>query len=224
LVLPWQVDSASAHFAGMLQATSTAAGQARARGERLETLLQFSAAASAYADVARLAVDPIEADYAELERARALARSSSPQDARPIFEALLGSGTVDEEGVPLALYAARQLLDNGSAQALVLEILERWFATSVDVAAHAYLQRALVEALMTSTLDGGARARAERLMVAVTARWTITCVPSGCGRNSQDARRRFSRRPLPAPPGGCPSTMPHGWCAPRRRLARRPPS
>src|SRR6187399_2333721 len=43
LVLPWQVDSASAHFAGMLQATSTAAGQARVRGERLETLLQFSA-------------------------------------------------------------------------------------------------------------------------------------------------------------------------------------
>jgi len=142
-----------------------------------------------------LAAQPIEADYADLLRARVLIKSQRPNDARSISRRLLNSQTVDDEGVPLALYAARQLMDLGDAYAPVLDLIEQRFAGRTwitPVATH--LLEDLLQSLVTNAPDTIDRTRVERAMTGVRA--TL----------ADQARALALQRTTPSLPPNWPST------------------
>ena len=111
LELPWETDADASSFRRFLNGSKGVLQTSLEHAERLEVLYQFQNAVSAYQDARRQTRQPFERDYIDLLSARAMGKCGCGLDPRPTYRALLHSLTVDEEGVPIALYAASQLLD-----------------------------------------------------------------------------------------------------------------
>lgn len=164
LLLPWDLDPAPARSRQMLGGTPYA--RAIAEGEQQEFVTrQFAQAIASYERAKSLARSRFESDYADLLTARSLVTCNCSSDARPLYLGLLASPAVDDAGVPLALYAARQLLDMSVGHGRVLDLIDqrltqpRWFAP-----ADAYLQRRLLETVAKSGPDASQRSRAQVLL------------------------------------------------------------
>jgi signal transduction histidine kinase len=167
LLLPWDVDPARARFAALLAGTRH--GEVIARGEQHEGRQQFGLAEQTYADAIALAPDRTAADYARLLRARALVKCRCPDDARPIYAALLESVAVDDEGVPLAFYAAQQLLSLGGGERQVLAMLAaRPIAPPMSPTA-VYFAADLLATLTVPSFSDEVRRQAETLLASQAA-------------------------------------------------------
>jgi len=120
LVLPWETLRAAAEFRQLLSEAPFA--QKIQQGEREEfTGNQCGKAAADYSAAMALARHPAQGGYARLLLARTLTKCGRRDEARANDLKLLGlpSQLTDEQGVPLALYAAKRLLDAGVEHAAV---------------------------------------------------------------------------------------------------------
>lgn len=148
-VLPWEL-------AGSGKKTELFAGQgefaARIRqGEQEEFVKRaYGNAALLYADAARLATDPAQIAHARLLQARAQMRSGERDSAATLYREImrLPSEVTDEQGIPVALYAAAGLIQLGADHGAVLELArsqsDRWPGC---LPATAYLIRDLLDSL-----------------------------------------------------------------------------
>ena len=170
LILPWDQGPAAAHLSN--DARDTAFGQAIAEGERLEfSSLQFPQAAMAYGRAKTLARSRADRDYADLLHARALAKDPCECAAptRQIYERLLSSQAMDDQGIPIALYAARELLRAGVSMQPVMEVIDRglreqaWFQPLAM-----YLAREILGSVMKAAPDPSQRGRAQALLTGVS--------------------------------------------------------
>jgi signal transduction histidine kinase len=163
--LPWDtVDPDAARAHRMLEGTPYA--RAIAEGERQEFVTrQFPQASASYERAKALAKAPFESDYADLLRARVLVTCNCADDAKPMYVGLLASQAVDDQGVPLALWAARQLVDLSVSHGRVLDLIDRRLDQPGPIApVVAYLQRDLLETLAGKAPDAEQRARAQALL------------------------------------------------------------
>jgi signal transduction histidine kinase len=159
IVLPWEVDPARARFGAMLAGTRFA--EVLAQGERQEARGQYPQADAAYEQAIALAHDSTARDYAKVLRARTLVKCRCPDDARPIYTTLLESPALDDQGVPLALYAAQQLQALGGSDGRILAGLAAAPVTSWTSPAAAYLMVDVLSALAKDSRDADARRGAE---------------------------------------------------------------
>ena len=169
LVLPWEDDPRVARFSRLLHGTP--AGQAIAQGEHQEVVArQFETAIKLYEWAQTLTSDPVERDYAKLLAARATVKRACECTAyaRKLFLSLLDSGSTDDQAVPLALYAAEQLLNARLDSSRVLDMLEREQKQQWAAPASLYLQRALLENLQRHATDSVQRNRATQLSAQLT--------------------------------------------------------
>ena len=162
LQLPWENDPAARQFANMLRDNVTPFGQARAFAERQETLVSFAAALREARRAREVASTSIETDYASLLEARIWLRCNCAEDAKGRYLALLKSETRDDEGVPLALYAAQQLIDLNAFDEKALALVESWSAAPGMAPPAAHLLAGIVRSL--SALPVIDRDRASRLL------------------------------------------------------------
>jgi signal transduction histidine kinase len=128
LFLPWETDPQIDHFTQMVTADTPYAAAIKA-GERQEIVLQqLAEAAASYQRAHALARDDVGRDYANLLRARAIVKQACEctDEARHLFTSLLNSRAVDDQGVPLALYAANQLLHAGADLGPLVQTVDRF--------------------------------------------------------------------------------------------------
>jgi len=125
LLLPWDVDPEPARFTKAV--TNTPFGRALDDGLRHDTARQFSAAQSAFQRAQALAPDPVVRNWAEFLEASVLVRCNCPDQAQPILTRLLDSVLIDDQGVPLAFWAALGLrqIRGVDSSAAVTEAMER---------------------------------------------------------------------------------------------------
>ena len=170
LILPWDEGWTAGRMADA--APNTPFGQAIAEGERLEfSSLQFPQAATAYGHAKALARGRPDRDYADLLQARAFTRDpcACAPSTQQNYDRLLSSETLDDQGVPIALYAARELLREGVSHQRVLELFERrirdraWFQPLAM-----YLIRDLLDDAVTHTPEESQRGRAQALLSTVS--------------------------------------------------------
>jgi signal transduction histidine kinase len=170
LILPWDEGPAVGRMADIGRDTPFA--HAIEEGERLEFGPQrFAEAARAYGRAKTRARDRSDRDYADLLRARAMAKD--PCECTPptleIHERLLSSEAMDDQGIPIALYAARELLRTGVGRQRVLELFDRrlrdpaWFQPLAM-----YLARDLLASVLKDTPDPNHRRRAQDLLTNVS--------------------------------------------------------
>jgi signal transduction histidine kinase len=170
LFLPWDEEPVAGRMAAPGQ--DTPFGHAIAEGERLEFgPQQFPQAALAYGRAKALARDRSERDYADLLRARALAKDpcECTPPTRQIYERLLSSEAMDDQGIPIALYSARELLRASVSYQQVLDLFDRglreqsWFQPLAM-----YLSRGLLNGAMKDAPDANQRRRAQDLLASVS--------------------------------------------------------
>jgi signal transduction histidine kinase len=94
---------------------------------------------------------------------------------RKTLQAPFGATNIDEQGIPLSLYAARRLLDGGHSDAsdrhLILEILRAELAREPPLPpAAVYMLGDLADSLGANTTDGGARQALIDVHQAISAR------------------------------------------------------
>jgi signal transduction histidine kinase len=121
LVLPWDVQPETAEAAAALADPAFAA--AVRDGERDELVaLRFEAAVASYRRALGAARLPVQTAFAQLLVARALGKAGRAREAHALYRRVLSTSppVVDEQGVPLALYAARRLLDAREPDAAAL--------------------------------------------------------------------------------------------------------
>jgi signal transduction histidine kinase len=144
LVLPWERRGADASH------SSAAFLQQQDEGERLEFQRRDAAhAIASFRAALSLARTPFERCTARVTLARAYLKAGMPTEAKPIDDATLVecSDVFDQDGVPLAVYAAEHLLDAGRAPPQVADYVvhavnqRRWPAPSETFALRSLLQR-----------------------------------------------------------------------------------
>ncbi len=169
LLLPWDVDPARARFTAML--TGTPFAEAIAQGEREEAAAQLTQAQASLRRAVTLAPDREWADYPNLLLARVFVKCRCPEDAQPLYQALLASRLVDDHGVPIALYAAKQLLTLGARwTSVVLDGLDERPVTPWTSPPAAYLSRDLLTTLKAAAPTAADRRRADALLSRVADR------------------------------------------------------
>lgn len=152
LVLPWEDDPGRLTFASMLESAKSPFKTALDRGQRLEVLLQHRLAVEAYREARALARATAERDYADLLTSRAIVKCACGLDAVPLYRALLSSHTIDEEGVPLSLYAASRLVDlRGTPPLSIDDVAERFPARRWPSPVALRLQQELETALAVAS-------------------------------------------------------------------------
>jgi signal transduction histidine kinase len=136
-------------------------------GERAELAeKQWSKAADLYRQALQAARLPFEADSARLALARTLLKIGERDAAMAHYQEVLRRSpeVTDDNGIPLALYAAGRLLASGANQRVVLDHLrdevsaKRWMAP-----AQAYMIRELLEQLAQKGSEAGLREIATQL-------------------------------------------------------------
>jgi signal transduction histidine kinase len=164
LVLPWESEAGLGRF-------GQAAGYppfARLIREGEEAELRDRApekAADTYRSALRVARGEIQQAYARLLLARALKKTARGRDARLHYTAVLDTAltTVDEHGVPLALYAAGPLLHESEGPRAVLARLQAAASARWPAPAAAYMLRQLFTDIMARADDAATRAAAQAL-------------------------------------------------------------
>ena len=170
LVLPWEVGGTTG--VRRLLAESGFASWIR-QGERAEFRRDdYRTAIESYARALERGRFPVQSGYARLSLARALAGAGREQDAWSHYrQALSPPSTVrDEQGIPLALYAAASLLAARQGPGLVLDRIESelaghdWLAPS-----RAYMIRDLLDTLVATVSELSVLSRAVELQSLVVA-------------------------------------------------------
>lgn len=89
--------------------------------------MQFPRAATAYGRAKALASGGPERDYADLLQTRAMKRDpcACAPSTHQNYQRLLSSDAKDDQGIPIALYAARELLYQPVEHRRVLDLIER---------------------------------------------------------------------------------------------------
>ena len=129
IVLPWEHDERPGDSRRILSR-----GAFAARVRQAETAEFVDArpalAADLFREAGKAAEHPVQTASARLFLARALTKAGRAGEALVEYRKVVtaSSDLVDEHGVPIALYAARQLLKQGTADAEVLECLRRTIA------------------------------------------------------------------------------------------------
>ena len=142
LVAPWEAPAGQQAFSE--QVNGGAFGRMLAHGEQQELRARdLTTAAGAYRECLRLARHPVQAAYARLLLARVLAKSGGKDAAVVEYRRLLDepAAVMDDEGVPVALYAASRLLQAGRDRDTVRRRVESVLAESrwLSPAAHSLL-------------------------------------------------------------------------------------
>jgi signal transduction histidine kinase len=171
MLLPWDVSPVAERSRRLLRdPTLTERIQ---QGEREEFAAnQAGKAAVLYRNAMNVARDPVQAAYAKLLLARALAKSGQPDEAVAHLRGILTSSAnvTDEQGIPFCLYAAQRLLQAGLGYQAILERLDGEI-DGLDEAAppEVYMMRDLANTLAQSAGQPSVRAAAndlERRMLA----------------------------------------------------------
>jgi signal transduction histidine kinase len=124
-VLPWELDSTGEEARRLLSQPQFAAkvrqGEQQEFGKR-----DYGKAAALYRQALRAARHPVQAAYARLLLARALAKSADRRSGRSHYRRILTLAwdLTDDQAIPLSLYAAAGLLDAGAGQEEVLKRIE----------------------------------------------------------------------------------------------------
>ncbi len=121
-VLPWELNTSGKDSQRFLE-TAEFAEQIR-RGEAEEFgSRKHEAAARIYRAALASARHPVQSAYARLLLARVQAKSGERRRAEELYRKILalGSDVIDEQGVPLALYAAAGFLDAESSHQAILK-------------------------------------------------------------------------------------------------------
>lgn len=165
IVLPWETRSGARLAATRLSQVEYAsrieqAERAEFRRSDHRTAIAF------YEQALETARSPVQAGYARLALARNLAsagRNAEAQDACAEVLAL-PSTVVDDQGMPLALYAAARLVDAQMEWDAVLDRLESHVgAAAWKKPAEAYMLLALLDTLAAGTTDSASGDRAAAL-------------------------------------------------------------
>lgn len=159
LILPWEVNTRAEEFQQLL-ADAKFSAQIQ-KGEREEFAdKRYSKAAKSYRTALTLARHPSQSAYAELLLARALDKSGSQDAANALYVKILSlsSEVIDENGVPLSLYAAARLVDAGiDDRAALTHIQAKLGAPRWLPPAEIYILRELTNRLTDGAADSAVR-------------------------------------------------------------------
>jgi signal transduction histidine kinase len=194
LLLPWEQDPRPEESRALLGGGPF--GERIREGERAE----FAASDPETArQQYRLALDaaghPVQEAYARLCLARASAKCGRQADARAGYEVLAQASpeTVDENGIPMALYAARQLLRAGTDGAEVSAAVGRTLTTSRWLPPPAlYLLRDVADTLVRRSETLSPREEVHRLAMAISHEVSHT-------EQAMALKRDFPRLGIPFP-------------------------
>jgi len=165
LTLPWEQNEGPSESRTLLGRGEF--GEWVRQGERAEFAAGDAAGAvNRYRQALQASQHPVQEAHARQLLARALIKAGSREDAEAEYRrvATAPPDVVDDNGIPISLYAARQLLEAGHADTAIVECLrsvlaaEKWPAP-----ASLYLLRDLVDGFVERTSDGGLRREAESL-------------------------------------------------------------
>jgi signal transduction histidine kinase len=140
LLLPWDVDPASARFAKAV--TNTPFGRAIDEGLRYESTRQLMLAQQAFQHAQALAPDPVVRNWPEFLEARVLISCNCADQAHPTLTRLLDSVLVDDQGVPLAFWAVAQLgrIRDVDSAAAATAALDRLLASNPTISPFGWYQ------------------------------------------------------------------------------------
>ena len=155
LVLPWEEEQKRGGPFELLSSSDFAQRIQRAETEEFAEK-NFLRAAELYRQAIKTAQEPVQQAYARLLLARSLVKSGRKKEALAYYNALLSqpSGITDEYGMPLSLYAAGRLLDEGLNHGEVLKRIQtelqdnRWLQPS-----ESYMLNDLIEKLIKNAPD-----------------------------------------------------------------------
>jgi signal transduction histidine kinase len=164
VVLPWDVAPFRTRFARLFD--DRAFADALAEGERDEAAERYPFARAAFDRARARTHDPDRTTYATLLLARALVKCNCRDEAVPDYERLLTADLVDDQGVPIALYAAQQLTHAHHDWHAVLRMLDRRPVTPLTPPAAAYLTRDLLTSARTDARTAADRQDASRQLAA----------------------------------------------------------
>jgi signal transduction histidine kinase len=128
LLLPWEHAPAAAAFKTALESGSFA--ERLSKAETLESAeLRYEESAAAYRTLIAATEEPALKIYARLSLARVLQAAERPRDSEAELGLVLAAPAelVDQENVPLGLYAAAALVEAGASR----ERVEEWLDTLV---------------------------------------------------------------------------------------------
>lgn len=158
-ILPWEDDPRPQQSQQLLNEPAYA--QRIQQGDHEEfARKEFTRASKLYLEAARAAHQPVQIGYAQILLARALVKSGQQDEARALYRKLLSlpGDVIDEQGIPLALYAARQLLDEGVEYDSVSERVrdelktQRWLSPT-----ESYTLRELINTVADKAPDANVR-------------------------------------------------------------------
>jgi signal transduction histidine kinase len=129
LAVPWE-EVASGERARRLLCQVPFAAKVH-QGEQLEFRERdYKKAAARYAEAQQTAGHSVQAAYAQLLCARALAKSGQKRGAQALYRKVLALGwdQTDQQGIPLSLYAASGLLEMGAEHRAIQERIQHEIA------------------------------------------------------------------------------------------------
>jgi signal transduction histidine kinase len=124
------------------------------------TKKRFDQAGTLYLECIEEAQKPAEQAYAQLLRARVLAKSNRLEESLVEYRKVLASSSriTDEHGIPFCLYAAGRLLEKGDSYNEVMQLIEgeltvnRWLSPT-----ESYVIRDLIKVLIESEAEDSTR-------------------------------------------------------------------
>jgi anti-sigma regulatory factor (Ser/Thr protein kinase) len=182
-------------------------GERVRQGERAEFAAGDPAGAvNRYRQALEAADQPVQVAHARLSLARALAKGGRQTEAETEYRrvATAPPEAVDENGIPVSLYAARQLLEGGHADTTIAECLQRVLgADRWPAPPTLYLLRDLVGGFVERTSDSSLRREAESLAWEVAHQLART-------EQALALKAEFPRLGLRAP-GATPTYRENSW-------------
>ena len=165
IVLPWEADSRPQQSRRLMGEADFA--RRVSQGEHEELVAgNFEQAVLRYRQAVEEAHSPVQDAYTQLLIARALGRLDRQPEALTHYRSVLNSSPelVDERGIPLSLYSAVRLLQEGTDHPAVLARLQRQVTSPLWLSPPAlYLLRSLVNTLVESSSETTAAAASAEL-------------------------------------------------------------
>jgi signal transduction histidine kinase len=165
LVLPWETGDEAQSAQDQL--SSPAFARSIRQGEEAEFRRnQHPTAIAFYRQALNAAQHPVQSGYARLALSRALGKAGRGEESLTECSEVLSlpSSVTDQEGIPLAFYAAAPLLDARVDQGAVLERLTDDLESRIwRMPAEAHMLHGLLDTLVATAADGAMRDRAAAL-------------------------------------------------------------